>query len=104
MIDRQLSARNPRVRQLAKLATSRKARREQNLLVLDGPRSLSTFIAAGGEVVSVFTDDLTRLGPIGLGSDSDRWEVDRRELDEISDAASPQGVLAIGHCRTVSLV
>ncbi len=104
MIDRQLSARNPRVRQLAKLATSRKARREQNQLVLDGPRALSTFIAAGGEIVSVFTDDLTRLDPTVLESASNVWELDRRELDRISDAASPQGVLAIGHCRTVSLV
>lgn len=79
----------------------RRARRDEDLLVVDGPRALATFAAAGGVVEAVFVDDPERI-PDGVDAKA-VWAVDRAELDRISDAATPQGMLAIGRSRVVPL-
>jgi RNA methyltransferase, TrmH family len=79
----------------------RRARRDEDLLVVDGPRALATFSAAGGVIEAVFVDDPERV-PDGVDAKA-VWAVDRAELDRISDAATPQGMLAIGRSRVVPL-
>lgn len=81
----------------------RTARRDEERLVIDGPRALSTFVAAGGTIEAVFVDDDARLSEIGVGTGTDVFVVERGALDRISDAATPQGVLAIGASRLVAL-
>ena len=90
------------MRGLAKLVRDRTARRDEQRLVIDGPRALSTFLDAGGVVEAVFADAAERV-PSTLPDDVAVYLVERRELDRIADSSTPQGLLAVGRFVPVSL-
>lgn len=97
-----LSPNNPRIKQLARLVRDRSARRDENKLVVDGPRALRTYFEAGAAVDAVYTDDEDR-DDIDFVDDSLVHIVERSVLDRISDAASAQGVLAVAPFTTADL-
>ncbi len=98
---RPLSARNPRVQRLGRLARRREERTEQRALLVEGPVLLGTALDAGAEVVDVYVDEaaqhhhqvaavLRRL-PAWI----DPWVVPAGTLDRVGDAATSQGLAAV---------
>jgi len=98
---RPLSARNPRVLRLAKLARRREERDEQRALLVEGPVLLATALAAGADVIDVYVHDdaldrpavadvLARLDPHVVP-----WVVPSGTLDRVGDVATSQGVISI---------
>lgn len=92
-----LAASNRRLTELRKLINSRKARRDAQRFVVDGPRALSTAVESGAEVVEVYLDDPERLAqlPRELGDDVAIFDVDRSVFEAVADTKTPQGVLAV---------
>ncbi len=103
--DSAISPNNPRIKRLARLIRDRRARRDENKLVVDGPRALRTFVAGGGTLEAVFTDrpDQPAVRE-SVGADISVFVVERSTLDRLSDAVGPQGILAIGDAvrRTIA--
>ena len=98
---RPLSARNPRVLRLAKLARRHEERDQQRALLVEGPVLLATAIDAGADVVEVYVHDdavdrpavadvLARLGPQVIP-----WVVPSGTLDRVGDVVTSQGVISI---------
>jgi TrmH family RNA methyltransferase len=98
---RPLSARNPRVQRLARLARRREERAEQRALLVEGPVLLGAALDAGAHVLEVFVDEaavdrpgvaevLARL-PAGL----EPWVLPAGVLERAGDAATSQGTAAV---------
>lgn len=97
---RPLSARNPRVNRLGRLARRREERDEQRALLVEGPVLLGAALDAGAEVLDVFVDEarqfdhqvaavLRRLDGV------DPWVLPAGTLDRVGDAATSQGVASV---------
>lgn len=72
--------------------------------MLEGPRALATFVACGGRLHEVFTDDPTQPSVSDVIDASTMVHmVERRVLDRVSDTQSPQGIVAIGELRSADL-
>lgn len=98
---RPLSARNPRVIRLGRLARRRGDRAEQRAFVVEGPVLVAAALDAGLDVREVFVDadaadrpaiaDLVdRLDPA-----TPAWVLPGGLLDRIGDAATSQGITAV---------
>ncbi len=101
MTVRPLSARNPRVQRLARLARRREDRAGERAFLVEGPVLLGTALDAGAEVREVFVaagapprpataEVLGRLGPA-----TDVWEVPAGVLTRVGDTATSQGLIAV---------
>jgi TrmH family RNA methyltransferase len=97
-----LSPNNPRIKHLAKLVRDRRARRDEHMLVVDGPRALSTYFESGGSIEAVFTDEPNQSILRGIDPGLVNL-VERSVLDRISDSVTPQGVLAVGRYDRLDL-
>lgn len=98
---RPLSARNPRIQRLAKLAQRREERDRQRALLVEGPQLIGAALDAGADVQEVFVDQdahdrpgvqtvLTRCQAAGL----DCWLVPSGVLQRVGDARTSQGMTA----------
>jgi TrmH family RNA methyltransferase len=98
---RPLSARNPRVQRLARLARRSDERAEQRVLVAEGPGLLGAALDAGVTVLEVFVDQHAAERPgvaevcARLPGDVAPWIVPAGTLDRVGDAATSQGVTAV---------
>ncbi|CAN5426861.1 RNA methyltransferase [soil metagenome] len=98
---RPLSARNPRIQRLARLARRGEERAAQRALLVEGPVLLATALDADVTLIDVYVDEgaldrpaivavLDRL-PAGV----DPWLVPSGVLDRVGDAATSQGITAV---------
>lgn len=98
---RPLSARNPRIQRLGRLARRPGERAEQRALLVEGPVLLGTALDAAVPVDEVYVDEaaldrpavaavLDRLDPA-----VDVWAVPPGVLDRVGDAATSQGTVAV---------
>ena len=92
-----LAASNQRVAALRKLIRSRKARHDEQLFVVDGPRALSTLVDTEAQIEAVFVDSPDRAGelPSSLDPDIDVFDLDRSVFESVADSKTPQGVMAL---------
>lgn len=98
---RPLSARNPRVQRLARLARRREERDLQRAFVVEGPALVRAALDAGAPVREVFVDqdalgrpavaDLLAVLPAA----TDVWSVPAKLLDRVGDAVTSQGAVAV---------
>ncbi|MCB0992152.1 MAG: RNA methyltransferase [Acidimicrobiales bacterium] len=100
-----LAASNRRVVELRKLTNSRKARRDEQVFVVDGPRALSTLVAADAGVRAVFVDEQHPVEslPFELPDTTAVYELDRSVLASVAESKSPQGVLAVVELKMAAL-
>ncbi len=111
MVPELLSPSNPRLRRLRRLVRDPRLRRQQQLMVVEGPRALSTVLGAGAELVELYVgvegeETDSALLPDGLLADQRLPRVQRvarAVLDSISDSDTPQGLLALARPRLVEL-
>lgn len=98
---RPLSARNPRIQRLGRLARRPGERAEQRALLVEGPVLLGSALDAGAAIDEVFVDEaaierpsvaevLDRLDPTVVS-----WVVPAGVLDRVGDAATSQGTIAV---------
>lgn len=98
---RPLSARNPRVRALAKLVRRREERAEQRAFVVEGPVLIDCALAAGAVLVDLFVDEAELDRPAvastleGAAPQVDPWVLPPGTLDRIGDAVTSQGLVAV---------
>lgn len=98
---RPLSARNPRIGRLAKLAAKRAERDRERAFVVEGPTLLRAVVDAGATVQEVYVDEgaLDRPAVLdaldALDADVVVWSVPAGVLDRVGDAETSQGVTAI---------
>ena len=98
---RPLSARNPRVNALAKLARRHEDRAEQRALLVEGPVLLGTALDAGAEVIDVYVhDDAVDRPAVAavlarLGASVIPWVVPSGTLDRVGDVRTSQGVISV---------
>ena len=99
---RPLSARNPRIQRLGRLARRRGERTEQRAFVVEGPVLVTAALDAGLTVTEVFVADgateqaavaalVDRADATGTAS----WSLPSAVLDRVGDATTSQGVTAI---------
>lgn len=93
------SPRNERIRAVAALSR-RKARREQGRFLVEGQHPVAEALADGWvDEVFCLPEQAERWGPLAPRTTL----VDERVLGHLSDAATPQGVVAVAAIRTVAL-
>lgn len=98
---RPLSARNPRITRLAKLARRREERAEQRAFVVEGPVLVAVALDAGAEVIDAYVDeeavDRPAVAPVlaRLEGLVDPWVVPPGTLDRVGDAVTSQGLVAV---------
>ena len=96
MMEQITSRDNPKVRQVIKLQTNRRAREKEGLFCCEGEKLLEEALAAGVEVVQVF---LSRDLPLEQQRDRGvpTFLVPPSLMAQMSGVESPQGVLFV--CR-----
>jgi TrmH family RNA methyltransferase len=98
---RPLSARNPRITRLAKLARRREERSEQRAFVVEGPVLVAAALDAGAEVIDAYVDEAALDRPAvaevleRLERAVDPWIVPAGTLDRVGDAITSQGLVAV---------
>lgn len=98
---RPLSARNPRVQRLGRLARRRGERDEQRALLVEGPTLVGTALDAGAEISELYVDEAALAAPTitalvqRLDQTADVWLLPPGVLDRVGDAATSQGVAAV---------
>ena len=98
---RPLSARNPRVQRLGRLARRRGERVEQRALLVEGPVLVETALDAGADVLELYVDEAALADPAvtalvqRLDEIADVWSLPPGVLDRVGDAATSQGVAAV---------
>ncbi|MCU1373709.1 MAG: rRNA methylase [Actinomycetia bacterium] len=98
---RPLSARNPRLQRLARLARRGEERAAQRALLVEGPVLLGTALDAGVRVFDVYVDtDAVEREAVARVLDRvpasvDTWVVPAGVLDRVGDAATSQGITAV---------
>lgn len=93
-----LAASNPKVQRLRRLSGRRSARYEEGLCVVEGPVLVRDAISARVEVIEVFVredrvDDL--VSSHSLSSHAPLYVLSESVFDAVSDARTPQGMLAV---------
>ena len=91
---------NPRIKELSKLYTSKRARRDSGSFVLEGVRLVRDALFFGVEIASVFVTEegIRRLGDAFSALESKADEVfliDDSLAARVGDTATPQGVFAV---------
>jgi len=98
---RPLSARNPRVQRLGRLARRREERAEQRALLVEGPVLLGTALDAGASVLEVYVDEAAQhhqqVAAVlrRLPEWVEPWVVPAGTLDRVGDATTSQGLAAV---------
>ena len=98
---RPLSARNPRVQRLGRLARRRGERVEQRALLVERPVLVGTALDAGAEVRELYVDEAALADPAiaslvqRLDEIADVWLLPPGVLERVGDAATSQGVAAV---------
>lgn len=98
------STSNPRVRELSRLARAR-VRREVGRHLVEGPNAVREALAAG-VVDELFFTDTSALDTVLPGAPRPEvvtTKVSAQVLERLSDAVTPQGVVAVARTRTVNL-
>lgn len=98
-----MSARNPRVRRLARMARRPDERAAQQAVVVEGPVLLGAALAGGAGVIEVFVDEGSVQGDASavaevldrLGSDVEVWSLPAGTLDRVGDAVTSQGIVGV---------
>jgi RNA methyltransferase, TrmH family len=88
-----LSARNPKVRRLRRLARHRSDRETEGVFIIEGPTLVEEALALGHPVEAIFAEPDRATDFAGRGVDV--VELDADLLARVADTRSPQGVLAI---------
>jgi TrmH family RNA methyltransferase len=97
---RPLSARNPRIASLAKLARKRGERSEQRAFVVEGPTLIGVALDHGATLRDVYVDEAA-MGRASVAAvlarvgDVTTWRVPEGTLDRAGDAVTSQGILAV---------
>lgn len=98
---RPLSARNPRITSLAKLARRREERSEQRAFVVEGPVLVGVALDAGARVVDAYVDEDAVARP-GVAAVVERlelvidpWVLPAGTLERVGDAVTSQGLVAV---------
>lgn len=98
---RPLSARNPRVQRLGRLARRREERVEQRALLVEGPVLVETALEAGVEISELYVDEAALATPAitavvqRLDEVADVWLLPPGVLDRVGDASTSQGIAAV---------
>ncbi|QXC61901.1 RNA methyltransferase [Aquihabitans sp. G128] len=98
---RPLSARNPRIQRLARLARRGEERAAQRALLVEGPVLLGTALDAQVPLVDVYVDEAAwDRGAVAavlerLPASVEPWLVPPGVLDRVGDAATSQGITAV---------
>ncbi len=98
---RPLSARNPRIASLAKLARKRGERTEQRAFVVEGPTLLGVALDAGAKLRDIYVDEAAMgRAPVAavlarVPGEVTTWRVPEGTLDRAGDAVTSQGILAV---------
>lgn len=98
---RSLSAGNPRLKSLARLARKADERTSRSALLVEGPTLLGAALDAGAEVGEVYVDadaiDRSAVAAVleRLDSGAQLWAVPARALDRVGDVATSQGLVAV---------
>ena len=91
---------NPRIKKVAKLLSSAKARKDMGLFVAEGMRLCGDVLASGIEIETVFFTR-TALERYGerieqmINSSKECFEVDEKVFEKMGDTTSPQGIIAL---------
>jgi TrmH family RNA methyltransferase len=93
-----LTSGNTRVKNARKLAR-RSFRADQRLFLADGPKAVEGALGVPGCVAEVFATPAASEQYAALRADQDWTIVDERALASLSDAVTPQGIVAL--CRFV---
>lgn len=98
---RPLSARNPRVTRLGRLARRREERAAQGAFLVEGPVLLGAALDAGAVVIDVYVDEAAQHRDVvaaalrRLPQWVDPWVLPAGTLDRVGDAAASQGLAAV---------
>ncbi|MBX3283833.1 MAG: RNA methyltransferase [Actinobacteria bacterium] len=98
---RPLSARNPRITRLAKLARRREERAEQRAFVVEGPLLAGVALDAGAPILDAYLDEAALDRPeiaavaARLEEVVEPWVVPAGTLDRVGDAVTSQGLVAV---------
>jgi TrmH family RNA methyltransferase len=108
-----LSARNPAVQRLRRLARQRRARQDDDAYVIDGPTLLAEALDSGVELECAFVDRSERdgPGPHKVAALVHRLDAAGVRVHDVAatvlagalDLVTPQGMAAIAHRRRCSL-
>ncbi len=92
-----LAARNPRVQRVRRLARRHRARLDERAFVLEGPHVVDAALAAGIELEAVFHEPGAdgELLDRARGGGVDVYELEPGTLARVTDAVTPQPVLAV---------
>jgi len=91
-----LTSGNTRVKNARKLAR-RSFRADQRLFLADGPKAVEGALGVPGCVAEVFATPAASQQYAALRADADWTIVDDRALASLSDAVTPQGIVALCH-------
>ncbi|MEM9563244.1 MAG: RNA methyltransferase [Actinomycetota bacterium] len=93
-----LGASNPRLRRLRKLTAKSRARSDEGVFVIDGPRLVGDAITAGVAVREIYGDE-AELGALlrdrSIGDDTEVFRVDPEVLTSVLDPVSPRPLAAV---------
>lgn len=98
---RPLSARNPRVQRLTKLAKRREERVSERAFVVEGPMLVAAALEADAPVCEVYVDAEAADRPAvaalvrRLSPELNAWRLPAGVLERVGDAATSQGILAV---------
>ena len=90
------SPKNPKIKEIKKLLSSKKARDEKGQFVLEGPKAIEAYVQSGGKVLELlYSKDAKDLPKVNAVVTQCAPGV----MDAVSDVAGDQGVIAIAQKR-----
>ncbi|MCX7621728.1 MAG: RNA methyltransferase [Acidimicrobiales bacterium] len=105
-----LSARNPRVRRLRRLAGRRSARLGEQRFVIEGPLLITEALDAGVDVEEIFVDaadarrpNVTTMLASAAGRQVPVALLARGALEQVADAATPNAAIAVARRRPAAV-
>lgn len=108
MVDKLASRKNPQIKRLFSLISSRKHRESENLFVVEGAKLCFDLLATNIRIQQVFaTDTAIKKFPIELEQlflrANQSWEITEELAHWVSDTKSPQGLFAVCEMSTTKL-
>jgi len=90
------SPKNPKIKEIKKLLSSKKARDEKGQFVLEGPKAIEAYVQSGGKVLELlYSKDAKDLPKVNTVVTQCAPGV----MEAVSDVAGDQGVIAIAQKR-----
>jgi len=90
------SPKNPKIKEIKKLLSSKKARDEKGQFVLEGPKAIEAYVQSGGKVLELlYSKDAKDLPKVNAVVTQCAPGV----MEAVSDVAGDQGVIAIAQKR-----